>query len=79
MPIVRRPVEVFYSYASADKHWLKQLDIHLSLLKHQGFISVWHNRLLIPGTDWTQEIDIHLNRASVIGCVRIENTKLTRE
>jgi len=60
MPEAQNAIEIFYSYAHADRRWLKQLDTHLSALKRQGLISAWHDRLLVPGTDWEHEIDAHL-------------------
>ncbi len=60
------PVEVFCSYAHADETWRRKLETHLSLLKRQGLISLWHDRLIAPGTDWDKTIDTHLETASVI-------------
>lgn len=58
------PVEVFCCYAHEDESWLRKLEIHLSLLKRQGLISLWHDRLISPGTNWAQDIDRHLATAS---------------
>src|SRR2546423_10920382 len=66
MPDARDPIEVFCSYAHADKRWWKKLDTHLSMLERQGLISTWFDRQIIAGTDWKQDLDTHLNRASVI-------------
>jgi TIR domain len=60
------PVEVFCSYAHEDEAWLHKLGKHLSLLKRQGLISLWYDRLISPGTDWAKSIDTHLETASVI-------------
>jgi tetratricopeptide (TPR) repeat protein len=60
------PVEIFCSYTNADEMWLRKLETHLSLLKRQGLISFWHDRLIAPGTDWASNIDAHLETASVI-------------
>ncbi len=60
------PVEVFCSYAHEDEVWLRKLEAHLSPLKRQGLISLWHDRLITPGTDWTQTLDAHLETAAVI-------------
>jgi tetratricopeptide (TPR) repeat protein len=60
------PVEVFCSYAHEDEVWRQKLETHLSLLKRQGLISLWHDRLISPGTDWAKTIDAHLETASVI-------------
>lgn len=60
------PVEVLCCYSHADELWLHKLGTHLSLLQRQGLITLWHDRLIIPGTDWAKAIDIHLETASVI-------------
>jgi len=59
-------VEIFCSYAHEDEVWLRKLETHLSLLKRQGLVSLWHDRLLAPGTDWAQAIDASLETVSVI-------------
>lgn len=60
------PVEIFCSYAHEDEVWLRKLETHLILLKRQGLISLWHDRLIVPGTDWARTIDTYLETASVI-------------
>jgi hypothetical protein len=60
------PIEIFCSYAHEDEVWLRKLETHLSLLKRQGLISLWFDRLIVPGADWAQTIDTHLETASVI-------------
>src|SRR6266566_2555371 len=60
------PVEVFCSFAGADASFLEQLEKHLSLLQHEGFITVWHKRQILAGTDWKEAADRHLNTASLI-------------
>ena len=59
-------VEIFCAYAHEDELWLQKLETHLSLLKRQGLISLWYDRLILPGADWTKSIDTHLETASVI-------------
>ena len=60
------PVEIFCCYSHADETWLRKLEVHLILLKRQGLISLWHDRLITPGTNWAKTIDQHLETASVI-------------
>jgi tetratricopeptide (TPR) repeat protein len=60
------PIEVFYSYAHEDEVLRVELEKHLSLLHRQGLIAAWHHRHILAGTDWTQAIDTHLERASMI-------------
>jgi tetratricopeptide (TPR) repeat protein len=60
------PVEVFYSFAEADAPLLEQLERHLSVLRHEEYISTWHKRQIAAGSDWRVELDRHLNAASLI-------------
>ncbi|GHO96307.1 hypothetical protein KSF_063550 [Reticulibacter mediterranei] len=62
----KKALEVFFSYSHKDQDLRDQLETHLSLLKYQGFISSWHDRKIIAGTGWAEEIDIHLNSVQVI-------------
>ena len=66
MPDSSTSVEVFYTYAHKDETFRNKLETHLSLLQRQGLITAWHDRHIQPGTDWSQAIDEHLERASVI-------------
>jgi predicted ATPase len=60
-------LEIFCVYAQSDVSLLfQELEVHLSLLRRQGLVSLWHERLVAPGTDWKQAIDSHLEQASLI-------------
>lgn len=39
---------------------------HLGLLKWQGLISPWYNRQILPGANRAEEIDQHIEQASII-------------
>lgn len=57
---------VFFSYSHKDE-WLRdELETHLKLLQRRGIISTWHDRKLLPGSEWDHEIDAHLERAKII-------------
>jgi formylglycine-generating enzyme required for sulfatase activity len=62
----RQPIEVFFSYSREDKPLRDKLDVHLSSLKRQGVISAWHDRQIIAGSEWEEEIDRHMHTADVI-------------
>lgn len=64
--LIDLPVTLFYSYAREDEMFCDELEKHLSLLQRQGIIMTWYDRLIRPGTPWTQSIDYHLNVASVV-------------
>ena len=64
--IIARPLSVFCSYSHKDAKLRAQLDDHLSNLKRQQLISVWHDRDISAGTDWVDQINEHLNTADII-------------
>jgi len=59
-------LEVFFSYAHADEYWRDQLERHLGSLKRQKRLITWHDRKILPGTEWAQEIDTRLSNADII-------------
>jgi anti-sigma regulatory factor (Ser/Thr protein kinase) len=60
------PVSLFYSYSSKDGALRNKLETHLTLLRRQGYVSVWHDRRVVAGTEWERQIDQHLEAADVI-------------
>src|SRR5438046_426041 len=63
---MQTPVTLFYSYAPEDALLCDQLEKHLSLLRHRGVITTWHNRQITLGFDSSKEINQRLNTASLI-------------
>ncbi len=59
-------VKLFFCYAREDKALRDELEQHLSLLKNQKLITIWHDREITPGSEWEKEIDTHLNSAHII-------------
>jgi hypothetical protein len=57
---------VFISYAREDDDLRKELDKHLSELKRQKLIKVWHNQNISPGTEWEREVHTYLDMADII-------------
>ncbi len=64
--IMASTIEVFLCYAQEDEGAMRELTIHLGVLKRQGYLTVWHDREIAPGTEWKHEIDEHLNSANII-------------
>jgi hypothetical protein len=60
------PFSLFYSYSSKDGKLRDQLETHLSLLRRQGVLSVWHDRRVEAGTEWERQIDQHLEAAAIV-------------
>jgi hypothetical protein len=63
---VLSPLTIFYAYAQEDEQLRRKLEKHLSLLRQQGVITQWHDRQVLPGSDWAHVIDTHLMKAQVI-------------
>lgn len=59
-------IGVFFAYSHRDEDLRDELDKHLSTLKRAGIISGWHDREITAGTEWSGQIDEHLNGAGVI-------------
>jgi TIR domain len=57
---------LFFSYSHADEALRDQLEKHLAALKHQGLISTWHDRRILAGQVFGEEIDEHLKSADVV-------------
>ena len=59
-------LSVFISYAHEDEELLIELQKHLGPLRRSGLITTWYDRQIVPGTEWSQEVDRHLNAAALI-------------
>jgi TIR domain-containing protein/NACHT domain-containing protein len=60
------PLTLFYSYTREDQALLDRLEKHLRQLQRQELISAWHEREILLGGTWADEIDVHLQTASII-------------
>lgn len=58
--------KVFISYSHKDESYKDDLNDHLSAMKRSGLISVWHDRKIVAGVDWSKEIDSNLEHADII-------------
>jgi formylglycine-generating enzyme required for sulfatase activity len=63
---VKKTIEVFFSYSREDKPLRDKLEVHLSSLERQGVISSWHDRQIVAGSEWEEEIDRHMRSADII-------------
>ena len=60
------PLRLFYSYSHRDEAMREGLEPHLTLLRREGVIAVWHDRRIIAGQEWKGQIDRHLDEADII-------------
>jgi hypothetical protein len=61
-----RPLSVFYSYAHVDEPLRLKLETSLATLRDSGRIEEWHDRKILPGESWGDEIHAALDRADII-------------
>jgi predicted GTPase len=61
-----KPLRAFISYSHKDDKYRLALETHLSLLKRQGLIQCWSDRVLRAGQPWEAEIDANLERAELV-------------
>lgn len=59
-------MQVFISYAHEDEALRDELAKHLTVLRQQGFISDWHDRLIRAGQSWQSEIESNLRKADAV-------------
>jgi TIR domain len=59
-------ITVFFSYAHEDEVLRDKLANHLSILKRLGTIEAWHDRQILPSTEWDKQINTHLATADII-------------
>ena len=61
-----RRLRVFCSYAHADEGLLKALHNHLATLRRVYGLSIWYDREILPGDDFSDEIDRHLATSDIV-------------
>ncbi len=61
-----KPIEVFISYSKHDLPLLEQLISHLSNLLREQQISIWYDRQMTAGEEWSDEINERLNTAEMV-------------
>ena len=66
MDAAAAPVTLFYSYADEDEALRDELQGHLKLLERRGLLAPWHDRRIVPGADWSGDIDGYLRKAELV-------------
>jgi hypothetical protein len=60
------PANLFISYSHTDEKFRNKLEKHLAALKNQGVLEIWHDRKIIAGQEWENEINGNLSNADII-------------
>src|SRR5262245_55444860 len=63
---MQRPIEIFFSYAHEDESLMNEVRRQLVIFDRQGLITKWHDRRILPGSDWRGQIDHRLRHSDVI-------------
>jgi len=66
MTLFANPVRLFYSYSHKDEDLRDEIEKHLAQLKREGYIESWHDRKILPGTEFENIISEKLKDADVI-------------
>jgi len=58
--------KLFFSYSHKDEDLRDELEVHLSALRREGVIELWHDRRIGAGKDFGNEIGRNLEEADVV-------------
>lgn len=58
--------KLFFCYSHCDETLRNELEVHLSMLKRQGFLETWHDRRILAGEEFDKAIDKNLEEADII-------------
>ena len=60
------PIRLFYSYSHQDEEFRADLEKSLALLKRDGLLHEWHDREILPGQHFNDEIKKNLDISDVV-------------
>lgn len=59
-------LKLFFSYSHKDEALRDELGNHLKILEHQKLIASWHDRKILPGDEWDDQITVNQDTADII-------------
>ena len=59
-------MKLFISYSHKDEKYKDQLETQLSILRRNKIVTSWHDRKIIAGQEWKDEIDNNLENSEII-------------
>jgi O-acetyl-ADP-ribose deacetylase (regulator of RNase III) len=62
----RSPVTVFVSYAHEDEKYAQLLLEAMSGLRLEGLVRAWHDRRIMPGSDWQVDIETAIEETDMM-------------
>ena len=70
MDSMNTPLNMFISYSHKDEVFVNEFKKHLITLKKKNVIDAWHDRELIAGDNFDEEIREKLTSADLVGYIR---------
>jgi hypothetical protein len=59
-------ITAFLSYSHRDEQFRNELEAHLTMLKREGLIDLWHDRRILAGTDIDEAVTEGLESAQLV-------------
>lgn len=66
MSKTKTPLKVFISYSHKDKRLKDKLITHLNSLIRQGYICLWYDNMILPGSEINEEIRNALRSSQIV-------------
>lgn len=63
---VEGSVEIFCSYSHKDEALRQEFESHVTVMRRQNLVQIWHDRQILAASDWAGDIDQHLNTADIV-------------
>lgn len=60
------PKRIFISYSHADEKYLREFENHLSALKRNGIVEVWHDQKIEVSDDWDAKIMENIKNSDIV-------------
>lgn len=64
--VVDEALRVFFCYSRQDDLLQLELEAHLADLINSGYITIWYDRMIEPGSNWQNEIEDQLRAADIV-------------
>ncbi|OYE00674.1 TIR domain-containing protein [Nostoc sp. 'Peltigera membranacea cyanobiont' 232] len=64
--VVDESLQVFFCYSRQDDSLRRELVDHLAGLINCGYITIWYDRMIEPGSNWQNEIEDQLRAADIV-------------
>ena len=64
--ITEKPVRIFLSYSHKDDELRAEFVAQIRALERAHLVTVWHDRRIVPGTNWLKDIHSSLEQAQLV-------------